>query len=99
MIEQRRREEPYAQRRVRCIAREAVGRIDYVIHDDGPGFDPASLPDPSSGEGLMRVRGRGLLLIRTFMDSVKHNEKGNEITMRKSAPAQASASADASHRS
>src|SRR5262249_54583268 len=56
MIEQRRREEPYAHRRVRCIAHEAVGRIDYVIDDDGPGFDPASLPDPSSGEGLMRVR-------------------------------------------
>ena len=46
-------------------------------------FDPAALPDPTDPENLTRVSGRGVMLIRTFMDEVKFNEVGNEITMRK----------------
>ena len=86
LIRRRRGEEPYSRRKVRCVARESPRRVEYVIEDEGPGFDPASLPDPESPENLMHVRGRGLLLIRTFMDSVRHNGKGNQITMIKSGP-------------
>jgi len=39
------------------------------------------LPDPADPENLQRTHGRGLLLIRSFMDEVKHNAVGNEITM------------------
>jgi anti-sigma regulatory factor (Ser/Thr protein kinase) len=53
----------------------------YVIRDEGPGFDPSKLPDPTDPSNLERVSGRGLLLIRTFMDEVHHNAIGNEITM------------------
>ena len=41
----------------------------------------ASLPDPTDPTNLEKVSGRGLLLIRTFMDEVTHNKAGNEITM------------------
>ena len=51
-----------------------------MVRDEGPGFDPATLPDPTDPSNLERVGGRGLLLIRTFMDEVRHNESGNEIT-------------------
>ena len=53
----------------------------YVITDEGPGFDPSSLPDPTDLENLEKASGRGLLLIRTFMDEVQHNDRGNELTM------------------
>jgi anti-sigma regulatory factor (Ser/Thr protein kinase) len=52
-----------------------------TIRDEGPGFDPSSLPDPTDPENIGKISGRGLLLIRTFMDDVRFNETGNEITL------------------
>ena len=49
----------------------------YVIRDEGPGFDTSSLDRPIDPEDLMRIGGRGMLLIRTFMDEVSHNQTGN----------------------
>ena len=63
------------------LARESHREAVYVIRDEGPGFDPTGLPDPTDPSNLERVSGRGLLLIRTFMDEVHHNKAGNEITM------------------
>jgi CheY-like chemotaxis protein len=77
----RRGELPYRLRRVRVLARETRAELTYVVADEGPGFDPSALPDPTDPAQLERVSGRGLLLIRTFMDEVRHNERGNEITM------------------
>ena len=53
----------------------------YVIRDEGPGFDLNRVPDPTDMSNLERISGRGLLLINTFMDEVRHNKAGNEITM------------------
>lgn len=53
----------------------------FTIRDEGPGFDPTKLPDPTDPTNLDKVSGRGLLLIRTFMDEVHFNRTGNEITM------------------
>ena len=78
---QRRREKPYLTRRVYVTARESPAEAVYVIRDEGPGFDPSQLPDPTDPSNLDRVSGRGLLLIRTFMDKVHHNAAGNQITM------------------
>lgn len=81
LADQRRETLPYRLRRVRVRARETRTEVTYVIADEGPGFDPSRLPDPTDPAQLERVHGRGLLLIRTFMDEVSHNEQGNEITM------------------
>ena len=85
LIEKRRAELPYAARRVRCIARETIELVEYTIVDEGPGFDHAALSDPTSSEGLVRTQGRGLMLIGMFMDEVLHNERGNEVVLRKRA--------------
>ena len=53
----------------------------FTIRDQGPGFDVTRVADPTSPEKLIVASGRGLLLIRTFMDEVRHNAAGNEITM------------------
>ena len=83
MISRRRAELPYAARRVRVTSRESADRVEYVVEDEGPGFAPAAQPDPEAPENAARVRGRGLFLMRTFMDSVEHNERGNRVTLAK----------------
>lgn len=91
-IERRRRLSPYRDRTVAVLAIFHPQQAMFVIRDEGPGFDPSALPDPTDPDNIELASGRGLLLIRTFMDEVRHNEKGNEITMikRKAAAAQAS---------
>jgi CheY-like chemotaxis protein len=81
LADERRHSEPYRGRTVQVEATLSRDNAVYVIRDEGPGFDPSSLPDPTDPANLERVSGRGLLLIRTFMDEVRHNAKGNEITM------------------
>ena len=80
-LEERRRTPPYCDRRVHVEATldREEGRI--VVRDEGPGFDPSTLPDPREPKNLEKLSGRGVLLMRTFMDEVTYNEKGNEVTM------------------
>ena len=79
--EQRRQEAPYKDRMVRFTVQCTPEQIEFTICDEGPGFDPSSLPDPTDPENIGKISGRGLLLIRTFMDDVHFNETGNQITM------------------
>ena len=83
--DERRRLPPYRNRMVRVEARLTRDDATFVVRDEGPGFDPRSLPDPTDPLNLERVGGRGLLLIRTFMDEVRHSAKGNEVTLIKRA--------------
>ena len=74
---------PYCDRRVFVTMQLAGDEVQYVVRDEGSGFDPSTLPDPTDPENLLKASGRGLLLVRTFMDEVSFNETGNEITMTK----------------
>lgn len=56
-------------------------RVRIRITDQGPGFDPGSLPDPTLPQNLQRSRGRGVFLIRELMDEVEFNEQGNSVDM------------------
>lgn len=82
---ERRSQPPYGDRRVYVISRFNREELIFTIRDEGTGFDPNLLPDPTDPSNLGKVSGRGLLLIQTFMDRVQHNEVGNEITMVKRA--------------
>ena len=81
LARERRGRRPYADRRVRVTARVTPAKATIAIADEGPGFDPASLPDPTDPAYLERPSGRGLLLIRSFMDDVRHNPAGNRVTL------------------
>jgi CheY-like chemotaxis protein len=74
---------PYMDRRVTVSMKVDREQATFVISDDGPGFDVSSLPDPTDPANLEKAGGRGLLLIHSFMDSVFHNDKGNQITLTK----------------
>ena len=80
-VEERARCAPYRNRHVYLSVALTRGEAQITVRDDGGGFDPRLLPDPSNPENVGRVNGRGLFLIRTFMDDVRFNESGNEITM------------------
>lgn len=51
------------------------------VEDEGEGFKPERLPDPTKEPHILRGSGRGVYLIMRLMDSVEFNEKGNKITM------------------
>ena len=72
---------PYSERNIYVDAELSQEVVQYVIRDEGPGFDPGELPDPTDPAYLDRPCGRGLLLMRTFMDDVEYNPLGNEVTL------------------
>jgi len=58
-------------------------RFTIRITDEGTGFDPADVPDPTAVENLERACGRGLMLMRHYMSDVAFNENGNSVIMSK----------------
>jgi serine/threonine-protein kinase RsbW len=63
---------------------ENTGRaLVFVIADQGKGLDPNTLPDPLAPENLLRGTGRGIFLIRSFMDEVHFRQlhPGTELTL------------------
>jgi len=56
-------------------------KFEISVIDEGDGFDPEAVPDPRCGENLYKPNGRGLLLMRAYMDVIEYNEKGNGVHM------------------
>jgi anti-sigma regulatory factor (Ser/Thr protein kinase) len=83
LAEQRRRQEPYRSRRIEVQVYLDGDGARFVITDDGPGFDTSVFSRPVTPDDLGRLSGRGLLLIRTFMDRVTFNRTGSQISMEK----------------
>lgn len=84
-ITERRTQPPFRDRRAKLTATFRPGEATFVVADEGPGFDPTGVPDPTEPENLAKPHGRGLLLMRTFMDEARHNARGNEVTLVKRA--------------
>lgn len=68
-------------KRVRVTASFQPGRAVVTVADEGPGFDPASVLDPTRPENRDRSHGRGLFLLRSLADEVRFNEAGNAVTL------------------
>ncbi len=56
-------------------------KVEVTVTDEGDGFDPGAVPDPRYGENLYKPEGRGLFLMRSYMDAVEFNERGNSVCM------------------
>jgi CheY-like chemotaxis protein/anti-sigma regulatory factor (Ser/Thr protein kinase) len=85
LVSERLASPPYGQRQLHVSILVSPTSGTFVVRDEGPGFDPSSLPDPTDPENIEKVSGRGLLLMKTFMDEVRYNAAGNEVTMIKRA--------------
>ena len=82
-VERRRHDSPFCDRQIHVEAELSREQARFVVRDEGNGFDPSTLPDPTDPENLEKSSGRGILLMRTFMDEVAFNEVGNEVRMLK----------------
>lgn len=81
LVEQRRVQAPYCDRRIHLHVQMCEDEARFVVRDEGPGFDTSRIPQQLDQEALSREGGRGLLLMRTFMDEVRFNDRGNEVTL------------------
>jgi CheY-like chemotaxis protein len=81
VLEERRRKSPYCDRRIHFQVSVSNDEAQFVIRDEGPGFNPANVPDPTDPANLERESGRGLLLMRSFMDDVSYSSTGNQVTL------------------
>jgi len=72
-----------ADKRVRICCRLSPERLRIEITDEGQGFDPSSLPDPTDPARLHSPRGRGVMLMRAFMSHIEYNDRGNQVVLEK----------------
>ncbi len=56
-------------------------RAEIVITDEGQGFRPKEIPDPTADENIEKPSGRGIMLIHAYMDEIAYNESGNQVRM------------------
>ncbi|MFZ0705049.1 MAG: ATP-binding protein [Candidatus Korobacteraceae bacterium] len=77
-------------KRVKLSFEQSGDNLVITIRDEGQGLDPEQIPDPLAPENLMKQSGRGIFLMRAFMDDVKFRnlEPGTEITLIKRVPGQ-----------
>jgi CheY-like chemotaxis protein/anti-sigma regulatory factor (Ser/Thr protein kinase) len=86
LAEQRAQESPYCDRRIFVDTRLSREGVVLVVRDEGRGFNPRALPDPTDPANLDKLSGRGLVLMRAFMDDVVFNDSGTTVTLSKSHP-------------
>ncbi len=69
------------QVRVRCWMGPELVRVE--VCDEGPGFDPACVPDPTNPDRLECPCGRGVMLMRHFMTHVAYTHSGTTVLLEK----------------
>jgi CheY-like chemotaxis protein/anti-sigma regulatory factor (Ser/Thr protein kinase) len=85
-LAERLQRDPYGKRRVHVLAQFTRQEVSITVRDEGPGFDFSKLPDVQVVPSLLcEGEGRGLVLMRMFMDEVRIKPPGNEITLVKRA--------------
>lgn len=71
-----------ASKNVHITARREKNRVVISVQDEGPGFNPETLPDPLKEENLLKDSGRGIFLIQQYADEVEFSENATKLTMR-----------------
>ena len=66
---------------VKVVSFVQAERFEVHVTDEGTGFDPGDVPDPTAVENIERPCGRGLMLMRHYMNEVAYNASGNSVSM------------------
>lgn len=83
--------EPYCNRRLHVEVSLTQDEARFTIRDEGLGFDPLDVSDPTDPAYLERPSGRGMLLMKSFMDDVAYTSGGNVVTLVRRTPSETSA--------
>jgi serine/threonine-protein kinase RsbW len=75
-----------AAKKVHVQCEVSADRVRVAIADEGPGFDPAAVPDCTADDRLQAPGGRGVMLMRSFMTSITYNAAGNAVVLEKVRP-------------
>ena len=78
-IEHGNKKDPTKQVKIICTIYD--GRLEFVVQDEGQGFDLEKIPDPTDAEGVQRDRGRGIFLVNRLMDEVDYVNGGSKVRM------------------
>ncbi len=71
---------------VDIVLKSSPDAVEISVHDQGPGFNPEDVPDPTATENILKTSGRGIFFMRTFMDEVNwliRPEGGTTVRMLK----------------
>ncbi len=69
------------EKRVRVEVTIKLDEVSVIVTDQGVGFDPESVPDPTLPDNISKSGGRGIFLMKALMDEVQFNERGNSVTL------------------
>lgn len=81
VIEERLRRPPYCQRRISLDVSITPEEARFVVRDEGQGFDVEAVLGLDQADAVTGSGGRGLVLMRSFMDEVTYNDRGNKVTL------------------
>ena len=81
LIAERSQQPPYCDRHIHVTGTLTRSEATFTIRDEGPGFNPATLPDPCDPANLEKQSGRGVYLMRSFMDEVRYDDHGRMVTL------------------
>ncbi|MBW3539781.1 MAG: ATP-binding protein [Planctomycetes bacterium] len=81
LISIRLEQEPYCRRKIMVDVTFDDREVRTVITDEGPGFDPSRVADPTDPRNLAKPYGRGMMLMKAFMDEVRYNDRGTQVTL------------------
>jgi serine/threonine-protein kinase RsbW len=68
-------------KRVTILLGYESSTLSITVTDEGNGFSPEMIPDPTSPENIENIRGRGVFLMRRLADTIEYNHSGNSVTM------------------
>ena len=88
LVQERLTQEPYCDRRIHVRVTTSPEQLQCVVRDQGPGFDTSAVFESDTAEKWDENAGRGLVLMRAFLDEVRFNQQGNEVTLVKRRQAQ-----------
>jgi serine/threonine-protein kinase RsbW len=84
-------QDPRKEVRISCSVQPGLG-ISIVVKDQGKGFDPTKVSDPTAIENVLSESGRGIHLMKALMDEVHFERGGTEVHMRKGVRGKSSSS-------
>lgn len=93
-VQERRKSSPYCDRSVEIVGWFNTQQVVFEITDEGPGFDSSQVPDPTRDDLLGCPSGRGIFFMKSCMDEVRFNSKGNQVTLKKNISASSEVEVD-----